>query len=207
MPLPPGLVVKNGTNRLSGFATPGPLSSISNTTLSLPRSARSSTGRIAGGVASTALRTRLIRACWSWSASPRRRGRRRTRTARGRPAARRRPAAAGRDIAVRDRRLRHAREFAVARQEPPERLGAIRDQREVVDELLAFRLVRRSGRKGVPARLDHGLDRRERVVEFMPDHADQPAPGTTLFFAQRLAEIRHDQEAELAGRPRGRSRA
>ena len=71
MPLPPGFVVKNGTNRLSGFATPGPLSSISNTTLSLPRSARSSTGAPPAGVASTALRTRLISACWIWSASPR----------------------------------------------------------------------------------------------------------------------------------------
>ena len=29
MPLPPGLVVKNGTNRLSAFAMPGPVSRIS----------------------------------------------------------------------------------------------------------------------------------------------------------------------------------
>ena len=43
MPLPPGLVVKKGTNRLSGFATPGPWSFTSKTTLSSLRMARSST--------------------------------------------------------------------------------------------------------------------------------------------------------------------
>ena len=208
IPLPPGLVVKKGTNRLSGFATPGPLSFTSKTTLSLPRMARSSTGGAPAGVASIALRTRLMSACWIWSASPR------SVSALGR---RELHAAGwlhggdlqkdGRGVAVRDRGLGHTRELAVARQEAPERLRALGDQRQVLRELLALRLRGRAGRERVAARLDHRLDRRQRVVELVPDHPDQTSPGTALLLPQRLAQIRDDQQPERPACPREIARA
>ena len=82
-----------------------------------------------------------------------------------------------RDIAIGDRRFRQAREFAVARQESPQRLRAIGDERQVVGQLLALRFVRRARRQRIAAGLDHGLDRRERIIELVPDHADQPPPA------------------------------
>ena len=44
MPLPPGLVVKNGTNRLSGFGIPGPSSRTRNRRLGPAAFASSPTG-------------------------------------------------------------------------------------------------------------------------------------------------------------------
>ena len=38
------------------------------------------------------------------------------------------------------------------------------------------------------------LDRRQRIVQFVPQHANQPLPGFQFFGAQRLRKIGHHYE-------------
>ena len=38
------------------------------------------------------------------------------------------------------------------------------------------------------------LDRRQRVVELMPEHPDQALPGLALFLAQRTAHVGEDEQ-------------
>ena len=197
IPLPPGLVVKKGTNRLSGFATPGAVVlHLEDHAVVAPDGAqldgRRTRGRRLDRVADE-IDERLLDLVGV--------------AAEREPLGRRELHAAGwlhggdlqedgRGVAVRDRGLGHTRELAVARQEAPERLRTLGDQRQVLRELLALRLRGRAGRERVAARLDHRLDRRQRVVELVPDHPDQASPGTALLLPQRLAQIRDDQQPE-----------
>ena len=90
-------------------------------------------------------------------------------------------------------RLGQPGELRVPAQEPPERARARLDQRQ---PLLAFPALGKSGALPIIRCNLCGdrLDGRERVVDLVREHADDPLPRGLLLLAQRPAEVgQHDQ--------------
>ena len=197
MPEPPGLVVKNGTNRLPVFCSPGPSSSMrtsSPVVLQRPaqRDAAAGLERRVHGVAHDVdqqlfelIGVGLARSTGGPSAQRHRQ----PRVERGDAAHQRteRPVCTRCGGGSRARRA-----YAVVKRPSASARDAMMPSPCAMSS-------RQSAGSGVAAeqRLEAAgdrLDRRQRVVQLVADDADQPPPRLALLLAQRLAEIRERQQ-------------
>src|SRR5436190_7614610 len=90
---------------------------------------------------------------------------------------------------------RQARQRGISRRESAERVGSPRDDPQTAAHVLTPVLRHRIlGRDTLETAGDR-LDRRERVVELVPEHADEAVPGVALLLAQRDVDVAQDDES------------
>ena len=98
-----------------------------------------------------------------------------------------------RDLHVPHLGLRQPRELGVGAQESAQRTGARFDQVQTVLDLRRARDVRHARDHPLDAVRDR-LDRRQRIVDLVRQHADDSLPRLLLFFAQRPGEVCEDEQ-------------
>ena len=98
------------------------------------------------------------------------------------------------DVHRAELRLREPGEPRVGAHEPAQRLRAALDHFEArAQVVLPVGRARRPGGQTAEASRD-GLDRRERVVDLVSQHPDQPLPRRALFGAEHPAQVGDDQQ-------------
>ena len=109
-----------------------------------------------------------------------------------------RPADPFRDVYRQQLRLWQTRKLRVRGHEPPKRLGARTNDAQTLPQIIQngsrrFTLqLRRLGgvQQSALQTLSDRLNRRQRIVQFMSQHANKPLPRFALFVAKRAAQIR-----------------
>ena len=199
MPDPPGLVVKNGTNRLPVFPSPGPSSSTHSSTVAGDepgtrcQPTRTVPPGLVDGVHGVANQVdqQLLELVGVALDGERRAG--------GdldvvRLLERRDAIDEPGDVDRRQLRRRQLREPGIGAHEPAQRLGTRGDDVQAALHVVAPVGGRRLAVDDRREAAGDRLDRRQRIVHLVADDADQPLPGLPFFFPQRLAEVGQHQQ-------------